>query len=116
MYSNKKLIVICDLQSVQDDNTGDRTISVLNATKVIGQKDLAGVQTQTLAQMQNMIVSYSVIIDRMFYNNQKYLYVDNNLYKIQNVTPAKLAKDCKLNIVEFYDSNIINAIEEWLQQ
>lgn len=114
MYSNKKLVVLCDMESVQDPETGDRTRVVVNGRKIIGSKELVGVQTQTLAQMQNMVFNYSIVVDRMFYNDQKYLYINNKLYKIQTVTPAKLPKDCKLNVVEFYDENIKNAIEEWL--
>lgn len=114
MYSNKKLVVLCDMESVQDPETGDRTRVVANGRKIIGSKELVGVQTQTLAQMQDMVFNYSIVVDRMFYNDQKYLYINNKLYKIQTVTPAKLPKDCKLNVVEFYDENIKNAIEEWL--
>lgn len=116
MFNNKKLIVLCDMESVQDPETGDRVRVVANGRKVIGEKELVGVQTQTLAQMQDMVFSYSIIIDRMFYNDQKYLYTNGKLYKIQTVTPAKLKKDCKLNVVDFHDENIKNAIEEWLQE
>lgn len=116
MYNNKKLIILCDMASVQDAENGDRRLSVVNGRKIIGGKELVGVQTQTLAQMQDMVFNYSIVVDRMYYNEQKYLYVSNKLYKIQTVTPAKLIKDCKLNVVEFYDSNIIKAIEEWLKK
>lgn len=115
MYNNKKYIVICDLESTQDDETGDRVISIQNGRKIIAQKDFVGVTTQTLAQMQNMVFDYSITVDRMFYNEQKYLYMDSKLYKIQTVAPAKLNKDCKLNVVKFHDVDIENAIEEWLE-
>lgn len=114
MFSSKKLIVICDITSVQDEETGDRVRVVANGKKVIGDKTLVGINTQTLAQLQNMNFNYSIVIDRMFYKDQKYLYVDNKLYKIQNVAPAKLPKDCKLNVAELEDEDIKNAIERWL--
>ena len=116
MFSNKKLIVLCDMDSVQNPDTGDRTRVVINGRKIIGSKELVGVQTQTLAQMQNMTFNYSIVVDKMYYNDQKYLYTNGKLYKIKTVTPAKLIKDCKLNVEEFYDENIKDAIEEWLQQ
>ena len=114
MFSNKKKVVLCDIGSVVDAETGDRTIGVLNARKIIGSVDLVGVQTQQLAQLQNMNFQYSIVIDRMYYHNQKYLYMDNNLYKIGGLGKAKLSKDCTLNVVVFEDENIKNAIEVWL--
>lgn len=114
MFTKKKLIVLCDMQSVQDDTNGDRTITVANARKIIGDKDLVGIQTQTLAQMQDMVFNYSITIDRMFYNEQKYLYTNGKLYKIQSASPAKHPKDCKLNVIEFADADIKTAIERWL--
>ena len=114
MFTKKRLIVICDMGSVQSDETGDRTRKVVNGRKIIADKDLVGLNTQTLAQMQDMVFNYSITIDRMYYNEQKYLYTNNKLYKIQNVSPAKQPKDCKLNVVEFNDETIKSAIERWL--
>lgn len=114
MFSTKKLIILCDISSMQDEETGDRVRIVINGKKIIGDKTLVGVNTQTLAQLQNMNFNYSIVIDRMYYKDQKYLYIDNKLYKIQNVSPAKLPKDCKLNVSELEDEDIKGAIERWL--
>ena len=114
MFSNKRLILLCDITSTQDEETGDRIRIVSNAKKIMGDKELTGVNTQMLAQMQDMTFNYSIVVDRMFYKDQKYLYIDNTLYKIQSVSPAKLPKDCRLNVSEFHDENIENAIKEWL--
>lgn len=115
MYSNRKLIVICDMTSTVDIETGDRIRAVSNARKVIATQNLVGIQTQQLAQSQNMTFQYSLEIDRMFYNRQKYLYLEGELYEIKNVSPAKLNKDCKLNVVALNDASIKLAIEEWLE-
>lgn len=114
MFSTKRLVVLCDMSSIQDEVTGDRVRVVANAKKIIGDKQLVGVNTQTLAQLQNMNFNYSIEVDRMFYNDQKYLYTNSKLYKIQNVTPARLPHNCKLNVSELEDENIKTAIEEWL--
>lgn len=114
MFTSKRLIVLCDIDSVQDDETGDRTRILKNAKKIIGDKQLVGINTQTLAQLQNINFNYSIEIDRMFYQDQKYLYVNNKLYKIQSVSPAKLQHNCKLNVSEFEDEDIKSAIERWL--
>lgn len=114
MQSNKRLVILCDMTSIQDEETGDRLRVVTNARKVVGSKQLVGINTQTLAQMQNMNFNYTIEIDRMFYKDQKYLYIDNKLYKIQNISPAKLPQNCKLQISELQDEDIKDAIERWL--
>ena len=81
MFSNKRLILLCDITSTQDEETGDRIRVVSNAKKIMGDKELTGVNTQMLAQMQDMTFNYSIVVDRMFYKDQKYLYIDNTLYK-----------------------------------
>ena len=116
MFSRKKLIILCDLDSIQDEDTGDRKRVVKNVRKIAGDKDFAGIQSQTLAQMQGMTINYSITIDRMFYNEQKYLYMNKKLYKIQTAAPSKQTKDCKLNVIEFEDANIKSAIEEYLRK
>lgn len=113
MFSNKKLVLICDTASVVDPDTLDREKVVVNATQVVGTIELVGIQTQQLAQVQNMTFQYSVVIDRMFYKQQKYLYLEDALYEIKNVSPAKMPKDCKLNVVALQDEDIVNAIKEW---
>ena len=114
MFTSKRLIVICDMSSITDAETGDRKRVVVNGVKVISNKTLVGVQTQQLAQSQGMNFQYSVEIDRMFYKEQKYLYMEDRLYEIKNVSPAKLPKDCKLNVVVITDEDIEGAIKEWL--
>lgn len=114
MYSSRRTVYICDMTSVVDKETGDRKRVVANGRKVIGIKDLVGIQTQQLAQSQNMNFQYSIEIDRMFYNNQKYLYVDKILYEIKNVAKASKPQNCKLNVSALNDADIKNAVEEWI--
>lgn len=114
MYSSKRTVYICDITSVTDKETGDRKKSVENGTIVIGIKDLVGIQTQQLAQAQNMNFNYSIEIDRMFYSNQKYLYMERTLYEIKNVAKASRPQNCKLNVVALNDADIKMAVEEWI--
>ena len=113
MFTNKKLIIICDINTVTDPETLDKQKVVANGVQVMGSVDLVGVQTQQLAQIQNMNFNYSIVIDRMYYDQQKYLYFENHLYEIKNVGKAKLPKDCTLNVQALKDANIQTAIEEW---
>lgn len=114
MISEQRLILLCDLETKVDKETGDRKKIVVNARRVIGKKSLVGVQTQQLAQMQNMNFQYSILIDKMFYKEQKYLFVDGKTYLIRTVTPAPLDKDCKLNVELLNDTDIENAVKEYL--
>ena len=113
MFNEQRLVVLCDVETQQDKDTGDRKKVVVNSTTIIAKKTLAGVQTQQLGQLQNMSFQYSVEIDRMYYNEQKYLYMDNKVYEIKTLTPARLPKDCKLNVIAIADKDIEKAIQEF---
>ncbi len=114
MFSEQRLILLCDIDSVVEAETGDRKKVVVQAHKVIGRKNLAGVQTQQLGQLQNMAFQYSIEIDKMFYQNQRFLWMENALYEIKTLTPAKSPKDCRLNVVALEDKDIENAVREFL--
>ena len=116
MFSEQRLVMLCDVDTIQDEETGDRKRVVVHALKVIGKKNLAGVQTQQLGQIQNMTFQYTIEIDKMYYQGQKYLWLENGLYEVKTLTPAKLPKDCKLNIVKLKDADVENAIREYLSK
>lgn len=114
MYTNKRLVIICDMTSTIDKETGDRKQEVANAKLVIGNKDFVGITTQQLAQSQNMTFQYTIEIDRMFYNKQKYLYIDNDVYEIKNLAKGSKPHLCKLSVVSNNDKDVKKAIERWL--
>ena len=89
MFSEQRLILLCDIDSIVDEKTGDRKRVVVHAHKVIGKKNLAGVQAQQLGQLQNMLFQYAIEIDKMYYQGQKYLWLENGLYEVKTLTPAK---------------------------
>ena len=115
MFTNKKFVVICDVNQEQDPDTLDPIYEVVSATQCMTSEELVGIQTQQLAQIQNMNFNYSIVVDRMFYNEQKYLWMGNRLYEIKNASPAKLPKDCKLQVVALQDGDIEQAIREYLE-
>lgn len=116
MFSSQRIVMLCDIDSVVNEETGDRRKSVVNVYKIIGYKNLAGVQTQQLGQLQNMNFQYTIEIDRMYYQGQKYLWMENSLYEIKTLTPAMLDKDCKLNVVALFDKDVEKAIREYLSK
>ena len=116
MFSNKIMVTICDIRTETDPTTLDKTKIVDNARQVVCEKEFVGIQTQQLAQSQQMNFRYSIVVDRMFYGNQKYLYLENEVYKIETVALGKHKKDCKLIVSVFEDEDIKNAIETWLNK
>lgn len=115
MYTTKRQILICDINSVQDKETGNRKKVVANAKKIVCDKDFVGIVTQQLAQSQNMVFQYTLELDRMFYNNQKYIYLEKNVYEIKNLAKGSKPHLCKLSVTALHDEDIKRAIEEYLQ-
>ena len=62
MISKKKLILLCDFESTVDYETGNRVKKVVNARKVIGSKELVGVNTQILSQLQKMTKNIFILM------------------------------------------------------
>ena len=116
MFSEQRLVMLCDIDTIIDEETGDRQKVVVHAYKVIGRKNLAGVQTQQLGQLQNMTFQYTIEIDRMYYQNQKYIWFENGLYEVKALAPTKEPKDCKLLVVKLEDADVENAIKEYLSK
>lgn len=114
MLTKKRFLALVDIDTTIDATNGDRTLTVTNGQKIICKKDLVGLQTQQFGQTIGAIFSSSLEIDRTFYNNQKYCYVDSKLYEIKSIGKAKLEKDMLLNVVEIVNSKITTAITNWL--
>jgi hypothetical protein len=106
MWSDKVKVTICDIASQVDTETGDR-IKVFQTQKtVICDKLLVGVVTQQLAQTQSMTFSFALDIDKMYYNEQKYVYLKSKLYEVKNVTTGTRLQNCKLLVSENDDKDI----------
>ena len=114
MRTKKRFLVIADVYSTQDAETGDRVYAVANAKKCICNKDLVGVNTQMVATSQNIIYNYSLEVDRNFYDEQKYCYIDGKLYEIRGLSKAKQEYNMLLNVMEVTDDKVKTAIENWL--
>lgn len=114
MFSNVRYLVVCNLKSDIDAESGDTIKSVVDGKITICNKDLVGVQVQQLAQSQNMTFNNSLEIDRMFYNEQKYCYVDNLVYEIKGVGKGSKPHLMKLNVVKNDDAELKEIIEEWI--
>ena len=114
MFSLVRYLVIFNLTTETDVDTGDKKKSVVDGRVCICNKDLVGIKVQQLAQSQNMIFNNSLEIDRMFYNEQKYCYCDNSLYEIKGIGKGSKQHLMKLNVVKNDDADIKQVIEEWI--
>lgn len=113
MLNKNKVILLCDFSTEIDKETLDRKKVLQNVRMVIGEKSLVGVQTQQLAQVQNMNFEYSIVVRRFFYDKQTFLFIDNQLYKIMSITPAKSDNYCKLNVQRENNEDLVKAINEY---
>ena len=114
MITGKKLLVLANVESVQNAETGDRTKEVTNGKKIAGTVELVGVQTAQLGQVQGFNFNYSVEVLRVHYNKEKYLYFDSDVYEIKTTGKAKEKNKMLLNVQKFEDTETKSAIERWL--
>lgn len=114
MITGKKAVAIVDIDTVKNVETGDRESVVSGGIYGTYTVDLVGVSTAMLGQSQGFNLSYSVILPRMNYSGEKYVYFDGNLYEIKALSKAKKANEMTLNVQELTDSDKKKAIEEWI--
>ena len=114
MVNGKKVVVIVDISTDVDENC-DRNPIVSRGKKLIAKVDLVGVQTLQLGQAQNVKLSYAIDIPRLQFDNEKYCYIDDQLYEISTITKAKEPTHLLLNVAKIENFEIANAIKNWLE-
>lgn len=114
MITGKKKISIVNIGIRKDSETGDRIKFVESGKTLVANVELVGIQTQQVAQAQNVNLSYQIEISRMQFKNEKYVYFETNLYEIMSISKAKLNTNMNLNVQKIVDAEISNAIESWL--
>lgn len=114
MITGKKFIVIANVETVQDPETGDRIKAVTKGKKIAGKTELVGVQTAQLGQAQGFNLNFSIEDLRVHYDNEKYLYFDKNLYEIKSLGKAKLETKMLLHVQKLQDADIKKAVEDWI--
>lgn len=114
MITGKKLVVIADVESVFDVETGDRSKQVTHGNKIVATVELVGVQTAQLGQSQGVNLLYSVEIPRIQYKNEKYCFWEDQVYVISTIGKAKSPTNMLLNVAKLDDDDIEQAIRNWL--
>lgn len=109
-------VAIVDVKSVLKLENGDRTKEVVNGKLLVLKVDLVGIQTMQLGQSQGFTLSYSVEIPRYLYNNEKYCFMENQLYEIRSMSKAKIETNLLLNVSIMEDTTITEAILSWIKE
>lgn len=114
MLTGKKAVAIVDIDTVKDTGTGDRNDIVSRGTYASYTVELVGINTSMLGQSQGFNLSYSVIVPRINYNGEKYVYFDGALYEVKTLSKAASSNDMTLNVQKLTDTDKIKVIKEWI--
>lgn len=114
MLTGKKAVAIVDIDTVKDPDTGDRKSVVSRGIYGTYTVELVGVNTAMLGQSQGFNLSYSVILPRINYNNEKYVYFDGELYEVKTLSKAANVNDMTLNVQKLTDADKAAIIKEWI--
>lgn len=115
MLTGKKLVAIVDIDTVKDIETGDRRDTVVRGILGVYTVELVGVNTAMLGQTQGFNFSYSVIIDRIVYDGEKYLFFDGKVYEIKSFNKAQKKNQMLLNVQVIDDDDKAAVIKEWIE-
>lgn len=113
MLTGNKIYILANIESVQNLETGDREKKVSCAKILVNKVELVGVNTAQLGQIQGFNLSYSVMIPRVLYDQEKFLFCDGELYEVKTLGKAKESRDMLLNVQKLEDTAIKKAIKEW---
>lgn len=108
-------ITLIDVETIQNDTTGDRTTTVTNYRKIHGERTNVGMSTFWSAAAANVQLDYSVNIRSRMYGGQKYGVIQGKLYEIYNVGKADDPVNTRLNIRQVQDNQLKEAILDALE-
>lgn len=108
-------INLLDVETIQNETTGERTLSIVNHRKLHGERTNVGMSTFWSAAAANVQLDYSVIIRSRMYGNQKYAVIQDKLYEIYNAGKADNLVNIRLNIRQVQDNEQRRAILDALE-
>lgn len=108
-------ITLVDVETVQNETTGDRTTAVTNYRKIQGERTNVGMSTFWSAAAANVNLDYSVNIRARMYGSQKYAVIKDRLYEIVNVGKADDQVNTRLNIRQVNDNSLKEAVLDALE-
>lgn len=113
MISNCR-ITLLDVDTVQNENSGEREKVVIKQSSILGQKNEVGMQTFWSATANNVRLSCVFTVRRKVYHNQKYVYANDEIYEINNTAKGATFNDVQLNAVELKDDALKEMIKHAL--
>lgn len=105
-------IILADVESVQNDETGDREKRVQRAKAFACPVDLVGVTTAQIGQSQGFRLSQSIEFPKYIYHDEKFIYFNGNLYEVKMLTKAKSPANVLLNVQALQDETVKKAVED----
>lgn len=113
MMSNCR-ITLLDVETKQNDTSGEREKIIVAQSSVLGQKGSVGMQTYWSATANNIKLNCVFTIRRRVYHNQKYIYADNEIYEINNTAKGANLSEIQLNVIELKDDSLKEMIKRAL--
>lgn len=108
-------IQLFDVDTIQNTTTGERVKTVVSRVKLNGEKSTVGMSTFWGAAAINITLDFTVMIRARMYKNQKYIYMENELYEVYNVAKADNPINLRLNVRELKDSELKELIEDVME-
>lgn len=108
-------VVLLDVETIQDDLTGERTFAITNYRKVNGERTNVGMNTFWSAAAANVQLDYSINIRARMYTNQKYAVVSNEVFEVYNVGKADNPVNTRLNVRRVEDQELKGEILDALE-
>lgn len=105
-------IHLFDVDTEQNQATGERQKTVVARVKLNGEKSTVGMSTFWSATSANIRLDYSVTIRARMYDNQKYVYMEGKLYEVYNVAKAENPANLRLNVNELKDNELKELIDD----
>ena len=109
-------VVLVDVESVQNEKTGDRGKRVQKARVLACNVDIVGVATAQIGQSQGFSLSHSVEVPKYIYHNEKFVYFNGSLHEVKMLTKAKTTTNILLNVQGLQDETVKKAVEDWMRE
>lgn len=116
LNDGETLVTLVDIEDDEiDTETGDRKIAITKGKQLILNVNLVGIQTMQLGQAQGIEYSYSLKIERILYDEEKFCYFNGHLYEVKGMSKADKSNFMLLNVVKSTNKEVENAVLEWLE-
>lgn len=113
MIGNTRIRLL-NVESVQDEETGERVKIITNLTTLLGETSQVGMQTYWSATSNNVKLSCVFVIRKRMYHNQKYVYANKQLYEVNNTAKSSTLNNINLNAVVVQDEQLKEEVENAL--